>query len=110
MFRKLVFLFCILIIPYAYAKFHDPTCPPGMSQPYNGTTKGDLQIKSIMITPNEKTVIIGDRHLTIGDRIMGARIIAINQNTVTLQGTNGKFTIAMFHPIVKNEVTKNGER
>jgi len=104
MFKIIGFLIGLGLATFAYANLHDPTCPPGMTQPYNGSTRGDLQIKSIMITANEKTVIIGGRHLTIGDKIMGAKIVAIDQDTVTLQGTSGKFTIALFHPIVKTPV------
>lgn len=104
MFRVIGILIGLSLATFAYANLHDPTCPPGMTPPYNGSTRGDLQIQSIMITANQKTVIIGDRHLTIGDIIMGAKIVAIDQDTVTLQGQSGQFTIALFHPIVKTPV------
>lgn len=110
MFKFFLFLFCIFAIPLAHANLHDPTCPPGMNPSYGGAFGSDLQIKSIMISPHKRTVVIGDRHLTIGDKIMGARIVAIDKDTVTLQGKNGRFTVAMFHPIVKNFISKKGEQ
>jgi hypothetical protein len=108
MYKIIGILILFGLATFAYAALHDPTCPPGMTQPHNGSARGDLQIQSIIITAHKKTVIIGDRHLTIGDKIMGAKIVAIDQDTVTLQGQSGKFTIALFHPIIKTPV-KNGE-
>ncbi|KPJ68030.1 MAG: hypothetical protein AMJ43_01035 [Coxiella sp. DG_40] len=109
MFKFLLLLFCVFLVPFAYADMRDPTCPPGMNSSYAETFASDLQIKSIIILPHKRSVVIGDRHLTIGDKIMGASIVAIDKDTVTLQGKNGRFTIAMFHPIVKNFISKKGE-
>lgn len=89
------------MVTFGYAGSRDPTCPPQKTAS-KGMILGDLQIKSIMISPHKKTVVIGDRTLTIGDEIMGARIVAIDKDTVTFQGKNGRFVIAMFQPIVKN--------
>jgi hypothetical protein len=102
MFKNLLlFLICALAVTFSYASSRDPTCPPQKTAS-EGMILGDLQIKSIMISPHKKLVVIGDRYLTIGDEVMGAKIVAIDEDTVTFQGKNGQFIIAMFQPIVKN--------
>jgi hypothetical protein len=101
MFKNFLLLICAFAVSLGYASSRDPTCPPGIAAS-NGMISGDLQIKSIIISPRTKIVVIGDRYLTIGDEIMGVRIVAIDKDTVTFQGKNGRFVIAMFHPIVKN--------
>ncbi|MCK4609119.1 MAG: hypothetical protein KAT71_06535 [Gammaproteobacteria bacterium] len=98
-----ILLFCM--ISSAYATLHDPTAPPGMSAHKSALANGDFQVKSIIIAPQQKSVIIGTKSYTIGDKVMGAKIIAISEHMITLQGRSGKFTIELFQPINKTPVT-----
>ena len=99
-------LFCISSMTVAYAKLplRDPTRPPWVNTRPGAEYVGNLQVKAILIAPTGKTVIIGKQHLTIGDTIMGAKIIAIDAHKVTFRGRHGTFTVAMFQPIVKHPV------
>ena len=109
MFRILSLLFCFGFITSAFAAVHDPTCPPGHHSYVNGKELGDLKVQAIFITPTKKRVIIGNKNLTIGDKVMGAKIVYIDEHAVTLQNGRGKFIIKIFQPITKKSVNKKGE-
>ncbi len=56
---------------------------------------GDFKLNGIMQGPAGATAIINGRHLSIGQEINGAKVVAIRQYEVTLQAGSEKFTIGM---------------
>jgi hypothetical protein len=81
---------------------HDPTMPFG----YWGRERNS-KITAVMITKNQKNVIINGETLTVGDEVNDKKIIAITIHGITLENQNGTTEIIPVISEVKDQTSQN---
>lgn len=98
MFKNIIALCVLILIPLQYAlgdnlnNLHDPTRPANALTPIKKSA-GNLKVDAIFLGKEKNTVIIGGQALTIGDIIMGAKIVAIKPDCLILADNKGEFTV-----------------
>jgi hypothetical protein len=98
MYRILFLLSCLTTVAIHGQELRDPTQPIKIDAGSNNS----FAIKAIIISPTKKLVLIGSRTLTIGDEIMGKKIIDIDSNMVKLKADDGEIiNLSMFDTILK---------
>lgn len=78
---------------------NDPTRPPaGMysTESGAGSTNTAPLLQSVMITPSERSAIIGGERIKLGGKYGEARVIGINENEVILRSASGTETLRMY--------------
>jgi len=93
--------------PPANAKLRDPTAPFGTTS--TRVLENNFQIDGIFIGPNSRIVLINGQRFSVGDVIMGAKIIAINPREIRLQDDTGEYTVLMSSVSVKHPTTSKVE-
>lgn len=92
-------LVCFFTVNISYAQLRDPT------QPAEGNTRSqvvsNLTLNTILISFNQRAVVINKQFLKTGDFIDGAEVLSIGENDVKLKRGNETFTIALFPTFVK---------
>jgi hypothetical protein len=79
---------------------NDPTRPP--AEAYTGTTADAggappaALLQSVMITPTERTAIIGGERVKLGGNYGGARVVKITESEVVLHSANGSEILRMY--------------
>ena len=101
MYRIFLSLSCFFIALVHAQELRDPTRPIKIEASQT-TDNNAFIIKTIIISPTKKTVLVGGRTLTIGDEIMGEKIIDINSNSVKLKTDSGEIIeVSIFDTILK---------
>ncbi|MCL5260540.1 MAG: hypothetical protein M1561_02480 [Gammaproteobacteria bacterium] len=96
------------VTPPSNAKLRDPTVPFGTTS--TRALENNFQIDGIFIGPNNRIVLINGQRFSVGDVIMGAKIIAINTREIRLQDDTGEYTVLMSNVSVKHPTTSKVER
>ncbi len=85
-----------LALPLAALAAGDPTRPPGLRAPAGGgapAARPRWQLNATLISPERRSAMINGRTVVVGDRINGARVLAIQPAMVRLRGKRGEFNI-----------------
>ncbi len=78
---------------------HDPTRPPAevIAAPPAATGAAAVpQLQSVMITPGERSAIIGGERVRLGGKFGEARVVKITESEVVLQSAKGSETLRMY--------------
>lgn len=101
------------LVVIAATELRDPTQPllpilPTTNQEVINVEPQEINISAIFIDQQKSRVMIGKNFFTLGDKILGYKIIAITPDSITLQAENGsKSQIAISYPAVKFPITNN---
>jgi MSHA biogenesis protein MshK len=100
---------CALIsLPAAMAQvLNDPTRPPAgiySTDGAAGAVSGGPVLQSVMITPSERSAIIGGERIKLGGKYGEARVIKITENEVILRSANGTETLRMYPDVTMKQV------
>lgn len=98
-----VFYFCLIMASiytsFLYAAMQDPTRPSG----YVGDENTNVwQLSAIFIYPNRRVAIIDGISVKVGDEISGQRVVAIESDSVMLDGSNGKMVLYLINKNLKH--------
>lgn len=78
------------------ASLPDPTRPPqrfiSPAAPGSAVPKS-WQLGSILIAPQRRVAVINGRPVSVGDRVNGAKVVAIESNQVRLQRGSREFVV-----------------
>lgn len=99
----------LLFTPIAYAQLDDPTRPPGYRLVLPGgkklaATTIRFSLSSVRISSTRRTAVINDRMVEAGDKINGAKVIAIYPSSVKLKKQNKVFTVRLLSRISKKAI------
>lgn len=108
---KIILILICLFITKAYAQeLRDPTRPLAIDPKQLSDGQG-MAVKGVIISPAQKLIYIGNQTLTIGDEVMGTKIVAIEQDAVKLKNQDGEIiTISIFKDILKTVNSDNGDK
>jgi hypothetical protein len=101
MVMMLALLTVILYSSLSCAVLRDPTQPPSGIEAQRTLTPGDLVLTGIVISPNRSVAVINGLNKSVGDEIVGLRIVKIYANTVELAGPSGKISLLLSGQPVK---------
>lgn len=107
LFFSLTMFLLFFVAAEAMGAMRDPTRPPS----YRGSFQSEsldreFKISAIFFGEKNKSVIIEDILFTVGDKVSGYTITAINRDSVELRDKNGEFKFVMPHPKIKTPVKK----
>jgi hypothetical protein len=109
---KIIFLLSVLLSLGAapiFAELRDPTMPAELKvNPLQNNNVNMYQVEEIIISPDRRMAVINGQYKFVDDEIFGNRIVAINKNTVQLQGPSGKITLFLLGKPVKHVSVKEG--
>ena len=100
--RILPFLFIFLPMVIWANPLHDPTCPGNL-------LIGDsnyIKIDAIIIGQNRKLVTVDGQTLGIGEFVRGAKIVAINPDSIILQDDRGEYAVKVANAVIKSSSLK----
>lgn len=86
---------------------NDPTRPPPgvyATDGVAGAVSAGPVLQSVMITPAERSAIIGGERIKLGGRYGEARVIKITENEVILRSANGTETLRMYPDVTMKQV------
>ena len=100
----LIMLSFSLLTFVVQAQLDDPTRPPGhrLALPggkYKATTH--YTVSSIRLSPTRRTAIINDRLVETGEKVNGAKVVAIYPSAVKLKKQGKIFTVRLISRISK---------
>lgn len=78
---------------------NDPTRPPAEAYTGAAAESGSAPaalLQSVMITPTERTAIIGGELIKLGGKYREARVVKITESEVVLQSANGSEILRMY--------------
>lgn len=103
--KYLFFLIIFSSVQIFAAELRDPTRPDFYVPA--GTTNQSMQLNltGITISSDHRFAVINGNTLKIGDNIGSNKVIAIESNTVQLEGPGGKITLHLFGQSIKEKVT-----
>lgn len=107
-----VLLYCVLImnISSVAAQFDDPMRPPGYRIFKPGQKSVSLArrytLSFVRISSSRRSAIINDRLVEIGNRVSGARVIAIYPSSVKLKKKGKVFTIKILSKSIKKTIPR----
>jgi len=80
----------------------DPTRPPGYALPSAaGTAKtSPWRVNEIVIAKGRRHAVINGRRVRVGDRIRGARLVAIQPDAVHLQSPSRRWVLPLLNGTV----------
>ena len=87
---------------------NDPTRPPAgvySTDPADSAAAGGSPLQSVMITPTERSAIIGGELVKQGGKYGDARVIRITESEVVLRTPSGTKTLRLF-PDVEMKLIK----
>lgn len=124
MFKNLFqqFSVCVMLpltITSVKAEIPDPTRPPielnaaplSVAQPTKKITiptEPIFTLQSIMISPTRKFAVINGITVNVGDTVKGAKVMAIEPNSVNLNQKGKRIQLKMLHVEVKQSVAASG--
>ena len=88
---------------------NDPTRPPAgiyLPDTASGTVTAGPVLQSVMITPTERSAIIGGERIKLGDKYGEARVVGITENEVVLRSASGSETLSMYPGISMKRVER----
>lgn len=99
-----VCVFGLLSFP-VHAQLDDPTRPPGYRLILPGGKKAATKLRytlsSVRISSVRRVAIINNRSVEAGDRVNGAKVIAIYPSEVKLTKQGKEFTVKLLSQVVK---------
>lgn len=96
-----LFLTIFLLSGKLYAEMRDPTQPEIFVPSQIVSSKSLYTLSGIIFSPTRKIAVINGQYLKPGDQILGERIMDITENTVQLQGPDGKITLFLIDKPIK---------
>jgi hypothetical protein len=97
MFRVILVISLFFLCPFTVFAMRDPTQPADVVvQQSDG-----LRIDAVLISPIRRLILVHGKYLTVGDKAMGMKIIAIEKNAVTVEGEDGVKTLPIANAVVK---------
>lgn len=102
MIRILFMMVCLSLLlkaPMAFAEMDDPTRPYAINTQDKKT--GPLDLMTILISKYRKLAIINNQMVKIGDYVGENQVVAIDPNTVQLEGRDGKIMLFLIANPVK---------
>lgn len=97
--NKVIFFYFILAILFSqtiYAEIRDPTRPSGYEE-----SGGPSEVNAIIISSDRRIAIIGEKSVKVGDELFGEKVIAIDRDSVTLEGSNGRTVLHLIDKSIK---------
>jgi len=91
------------------AQLDDPTRPPGYRLALPGGKKATttyFSVSSIRLSSTQRVAIINDRTVEAGDRVNGAKVLAIYPSSVKLKRQGKIFTVRLISRISKKIRTR----
>lgn len=96
-----VTLMLALLASAAYADtLHDPTRPDYVAGAATSSSTG-WQLSSTLISPQRRLAVINGTTVAVGDRIGGARVLAIQPGSVRLRTADGTVTVELLSTSIK---------
>lgn len=90
------------------AEGQDPTRPPdAATAPAAGAATADagrLVLQSVLVGPDRRVAVVSGMPLTIGDEVMGHRLLRVTGTGVVLQGPAGLVTLSLYPSVVQRIV------
>lgn len=107
-------LWSALMGPSALAgELSDPTRPPNRQpvrvQKAPVTGPSDWRLTMIRISPRERVAVVNGRVVRPGDRIKGARVVAVGPEAVVLESDGRRHRVGLVGRSVKRRVAASGE-
>ncbi|BCA78655.1 hypothetical protein [Desulfuromonas sp. AOP6] len=109
-------LLCGLLLLIAASGLHaeplrDPTRPPrSLAAPTRVETTSKWQVSSILISADRRVATVNGQAVQVGDRISGARVLAIAADSVRLRNEKKEFTVRLHAQRIKEPVVQAGEK
>ncbi len=108
-------LLSLFLNAFAENTLRDPTQPPFINTLAANTetspaTENEIKIDGIFSGKKHSSVIIGNRTYAVGDKILGATILAINSHGIKLKDEDGEFEVTMPYSAVKSPITTNKKK
>lgn len=112
MYKAMVIILVLYVsgVSCAYALLRDPTKPPANITMPTAVSPASFQLTAIIIGVNRRFAVINGLKMQVGDEILGERVIEINNNTVQLEGPNGKLVLFLFGKPIKQLMESGCER
>lgn len=90
----------------------DPMRPPATPGPASAEAAADsakaaARLQSVLISPRRRVAVIDGRVVRLGERIGDAKLVAISESHVVLQGPAGR-EILRLNPVVEKKAAKKG--
>lgn len=80
----------------------DPTRPPSTPDPRHApAARPHWRVTSVMIAPARRVAVVNGRLVRVGDRVGGARVIAVLPEGVRLQRGGREFTVGVLPGSIK---------
>ncbi|MBA3581100.1 MAG: hypothetical protein H0W44_01465 [Gammaproteobacteria bacterium] len=95
-------------LAYAVEGLRDPLRPAQAVSASNhvvrsGEVQSPWRLQSIFISPERRIAILNEKLVSVGDRVAGAEVMAIEANKVVLQSAGSRFAVNMHTKILKEE-------
>lgn len=87
---------------------NDPTRPPANIQGKVVVSPALFALNAIVIGKDRRFAIINGKYLKVGDEILGQHVTFISENTVQLEGPNGKIVLFLFGKPIKYSQSQLG--
>ena len=102
-------LSALCFAPITYAQLDDPTRPPGYRLVLPGgktaaATTIRFSLSSVRISSTRRTAVINDRMVEAGDKVNGAKVVAIFPSSVKLKKQGKVFTVRLLSRISKKAI------
>jgi MSHA biogenesis protein MshK len=83
---------------------NDPTRPPAVISSGPGETGAASVplLQSVMISPSERSAIIGGERVKLGGKFGDARVVKITESEVVLRSATGNETLRMYPEVTMN--------
>jgi hypothetical protein len=98
-YRRVIIIFSVFCLwPLtAYAQLQDPTRPPGFDSGVVHT--GAMDLSAIFISPGQRSAVIDNNIVHVGEQFDGMKVLSIEENTVMLYGPNGAVTVKLLETV-----------
>lgn len=109
MYSKIIFI-CVFLTLWLYngvlhAEMRDPTKPSTLTE----EAASPWQLSAIFISEERRVAIINGQTVTLGEDVEGEKVIAIESDSVILEGPEGKMTLYLFDQSIKQRVNGQGK-
>lgn len=89
------------------AQLDDPTRPPGYRLIIPGqkkiSSKPWYSLSMVQISPLQRTAVVNDRFVKIGDMVNGAKVVGIYPSAVKLNRKGKVFTVKLLSKVIKKK-------
>src|SRR5579872_4379611 len=101
---KIMLIICLGLYSLSlYAEMRDPTRPVDFTfTPIS--QQGPLELSAIISSSSGRVAVINGALAAIGDSVYGNKVVAIDVNTVQLQGASGRITLFLLGSPIKQTV------